>query len=169
MGYIENIDIEILNLIKTYFQSPIFDYIFLYFTRIGDKGAVWISIAIVLLFKKENRKKGAMVLLVLLLGFLLGELILKPLIGRARPFIKYEEFTTIIEVNTRNSFPSGHTTSSFAAAGILFNRLEKFNWGFFVLAGGIAFSRLYYFLHYPSDIVGGIGLGLFCAWLVLKF
>jgi len=87
MGYIENIDIEILNLIKTYFQSPIFDHIFLYFTRIGDKGAVWISIAIVLLFKKENRKKGAIVLLVLLLGFLLGELILKPLIGRARPFI----------------------------------------------------------------------------------
>lgn len=66
------------------------------------------------------------------------------------------------------SFPSGHTASSFAAVGIIFSTLKKFRIHAIIFASLIAFSRMYLFVHYPSDIFGGILLGLFCSKIVLK-
>ena len=103
-------------------------------------------------------------LFALLLGLILGEIILKPTVGRLRPFLKYEGFESVIPNLSPNSFPSGHTTSSFAASTVIFIKKIKFRMFYIILAFLIAFSRIYFTVHYPSDIVGGIILGLICAY-----
>jgi len=168
MDIIEAIDLKILNLIKMFLHRPIFDEFFYFLTWIGNKGAVWILISIVLLYKRENRKTGITVLIALLLVLILGDIILKPVIGRVRPFIKYDYITTTVENLGIYSFPSGHTTSSFAASISILIKKRKIGFGFVFLALGIAFSRLYLMVHYPSDIIGGIVLGLICAFAADK-
>ncbi|MDW7668160.1 MAG: phosphatase PAP2 family protein [Bacillota bacterium] len=168
MNFIEAIDLKILDLIKIFLNHPVLDQLLYFLTWIGNKGAVWILISIILLFKKENRKIGIKVIIALLLGLILGDIILKPMIGRIRPFLKYRDITTIIDRIGIYSFPSGHTTSSFAASITIFMNNKKLGRYLIILASGIAFSRLYLMVHYPSDVFGGIILGLICAVLADK-
>ena len=79
---------------------------------------------------------------------------IKYTVGRLRP-----------DGSRYNSFPSGHTRSSFEAAFVLLWRDKRMGIPAMVLASLIAFSRLYVYVHFPSDIIGGILLGLFNAWL----
>lgn len=67
------------------------------------------------------------------------------------------------------SFPSGHSISSFAAAGVLFFRREKGRVAALILAALIAFSRAYLYVHFPSDVVTGSLLGFAAAYLVVKY
>lgn len=168
MNLIPALDLEILHFIQNHIHHPMLDPIFLFLTRIGDYGIIWILFAVFLIAKKEFRKTGFMVLAALMLGLIFGEILLKPLFGRIRPFEAYDLFPTILDKTRGFSFPSGHTTSSFAAASILVYRSGKRAWIFLLLAVGIALSRLYYLVHYPSDIVGGILLGIACAGLVIS-
>jgi undecaprenyl-diphosphatase len=160
-------DHTILQFIQSEMQHAILDPIFLFLTKIGTAGIIWILVALVLLLQKPHRETGVMVLVALLFGVVFGEILLKPMIARLRPFQTYEAFTTILHETKGFSFPSGHTTSSFAAAGVLIHHFRSKGWIFMVLAVGVAFSRLYYLVHYPSDIIGGVLLGLFCAGLVV--
>lgn len=168
MNFIEVIDLKILDLIKIFLIHPVLDQLLYFLTWVGNKGGVWILISIVLLFKKENRKIGVKVIIALLLGLILGDIILKPMIGRIRPFLKYSDITTIIDGIGIYSFPSGHTTSSFAASITIFMNNKKIGRFLILLASGIAFSRLYFMVHYPSDVIGGIVLGLICAVIADK-
>ena len=107
----------------------------------------------------------------LLCGLIFGNLLLKPLIARVRPYDLREGIELLISKPSDYSFPSGHTLASFEAAVVLMVRERKrFGWAALVLAVLIAFSRLYLYVHYPSDVLGGILLGtafaLFSVWLV---
>ena len=168
MDYIEALDIEILFFLIEYVQNPILDCILYFLTTIGNKGLVWIIISLIMIVKGSTRKTGITMLLALLLGLIFGEIILKPTVGRLRPFLKYEGLESVIFNLGSNSFPSGHTTSSFAASMVLFINNIKFRKFYIVLAFLIAFSRIYFTLHYPSDILGGIILGLICAYLAAQ-
>ena len=61
----------------------------------------------------------------------------------------------------------GHTLSSFAAAMIIFAANKRWGIPAFILASLIAFSRMYLFVHYPTDIIAGILIGLFSAYITL--
>jgi len=167
--FIENIDVSILEFIGNFLHFPILDPLFLFLTTIGNGGIIWSIIAVFLIARKQTRETGIFVLLALLLSVVCVEIILKPLFGRLRPFQSYDAFKTILAGTKGFSFPSGHTTTSFAALGVLFGRTGNSKWGFVILAIGIAFSRLYFNLHYPSDILGGIILGLVCATIVTRY
>ncbi len=159
MNPIVTIDLTILRFIHTYLTHPILDTIFYWITTLGNSGAIWIGIGLLCLIQKKHRRTGVMVLIALIIGALSSELILKPIIARQRPFVAYTEFITLLNYTKGFSFPSGHTTSSFAAMTVLFRRFEKGQWGFLMLAILIAFSRMYFYVHYPSDVVAGIVLG----------
>lgn len=166
---LKNIDMNLLKLIHDYLQNVILDKVALVITFLGDKGFIWIVISFALIVSKKYRKVGIMTLGALALSTIIGDGILKNLIRRPRPFLEVPEIHLLIEKPLSYSFPSGHTAAAFAAAGILATMLKKYRAYVIALALLIAFSRIYLFVHYPADIIGGIIVGLICSKIVLYF
>lgn len=164
---IQRLDNSILFFINNNMHNPILDKVMVVFTSLGNNGFIWIIIALLLISKKKYRNIGVMVLGALLLGTILGDGILKPLFHRLRPSADIAPSKLLIVKPMSYSFPSGHTTSSFAAAGVLSKYLKKYAFEFFILASLIAFSRMYLFVHYPTDVLGGIFLGLVCSRIII--
>ena len=167
MNLLQNLDMEILRFIYNNLRNPVIDRVMIAFTLLGDLGVVWILISLFLLASKKYRKTGMMTICALILSTVLGSGILKYLIQRPRPFVFDPAVEILISKPLSYSFPSGHTASSFAAAGILFRELKRYRIYAVVLATLIAFSRMYLFVHYPTDIIGGITLGLICSEIVI--
>ncbi len=165
---IQNYELAFLEFIQNYIHNPINDKFFSLFTFLGDKGVIWIFISLLLITNKKYRKVGIMTFLALILATILGEGLMKNLFQRPRPFIDYPMYELIISRPSGYSFPSGHTTSSFAAAGVLSKNFKKYQSIFWILAFLISISRLYLLVHYPSDVIVGIFLGLFCSLIVLR-
>ncbi len=163
---IEQIDFAILDLIQN-LRCGILDNILAFITHIGDMGAVWIGLGIMLLFFKKYRICGIMMLVSLLVCAILTSGVIKPLVGRLRPF-QIAQITPYIAPPGGFSFPSGHTSSSFTAAFSLFFYSKKEGIAAIVLATLIAFSRLYFYVHFPTDVLVGAILGILCAFLTNK-
>ena len=147
-------------------HCPLLDAVMPVITALGNAGAVWLLCAVVLVCTKRHRRAGVLLLCALVLSALVGSLILKPLIGRLRPFAADPALDLIIRAPDGFSFPSGHTSSSFAAALSLTLCDRRIGIPALVLAALIAFSRLYLMVHYLSDVVAGILLGCTSALLV---
>lgn len=163
---IQNIDISILQFIHNNLQNPILDKIMPIVTSLGDSGIIWIIISFMLLISKKYRKVGILSILALILTTAIGEVIIKNLIQRPRPFYEVTNIDLLIQKPLTYSFPSGHTGSSFAVAGVIGKLIKKYKIPVITLACIMAFSRLYLFVHYPTDILGGIVLGLICSYIV---
>lgn len=155
-----NLDWIILNGIQDLFKCDFMDFIMPKITALGNAGIIWIIIGASLLITKKYRKVGLLVLIGLLLGLLFGNIILKNLVARQRPCWIYSDFKLLIPNPKDFSFPSGHTQASVIAATIL--TMYKKKWGVVVipLAAVIAFSRMYLYVHFPSDILGGVVMGV---------
>jgi len=154
-------------------RNPVTDPILSLFSILGNAGFIWIAMALFLLCRRQTRKAGVQMALCLLVSVLLCNLILKPLIARPRPYTQIEELTVLL---TRFadldafSFPSGHTSCSFAGAcSLAYSYGKKGRWAY-LLAALVAFSRVYIGAHYLSDVLGGVLLGLLSAavaiWLL---
>lgn len=167
MSLLQRLDSSILVFIKNNMHSFTMDKIMVITTSLGDLGFIWLLIAALLIINKKYRKVGIMAIVALILATVLGEGILKHLVQRIRPSADIPAINLLIEKPLSYSFPSGHTTSSFAVAGVLSKYLKKYSLVFLGLASLIAFSRLYLYVHYPSDVLAGIILGLLCSKLVI--
>ncbi|MBR5565144.1 MAG: phosphatase PAP2 family protein [Roseburia sp.] len=160
-----NILLWIQEYIRNDFLTPIFKFI----TSLGDEGYVWIAIAIVLLFVKNYRKVGLMVGASLLGSLVFNNMIIKNIVARPRPYRMIETLTILIPEPGEYSFPSGHTSSSFAAGVVLYLMLpKKYGIPAMVLAFLIGISRLYVGVHYPTDVLGGMVMGTLIAVSVVK-
>ena len=154
-------------LIHNFTQIGLLDKIMPYITYMGNNGLIWIVISVILLANKKYRYAGVMCILSLILGAFLCDGILKNIIRRPRPFMSMPNLHLLIPEPSGYSFPSGHATSSFAAAGILYKEFKKYGIYPLILAVLISFSRVYLFVHYPIDVVTGAALGLICSQIVL--
>lgn len=163
---IQKIDIAILEFINNNFHNPILDKLMPIITSLGDSGMIWIVISIILMFSKKYRNVGILSILALILTTFIGEIILKNIVQRPRPFYELTNIELLIERPLSYSFPSGHTGSSFAVAGVISILIKKYRIPVITFAVLMAFSRLYLFVHYPTDIVGGLILGLTCSYIV---
>lgn len=134
----------------------------------ADKGIGWIILAIILTCIPKYRKAGLTMGLALILCLLIGNLTLKPLIARPRPYSYVSEMILLVAPLADFSFPSGHTFSSFASATALYLHHKKWGLAAFSLASVIAFTRLYLYVHFPTDILGGIVLGVFNGWAAYR-
>lgn len=152
-------------------RNPILDWILVFFTRLGDVGIIWIIICVVLLLMRKYRKVGFIGLLALLIGAIITDLTLKGWIARERPFTYLSEErlkeVLIIQKLHSLSFPSGHTTSSFAVGLTLSYYLKQYRIPILLLASIIAFSRMYLYVHFPTDILAGIIVGSLSALLAI--
>ena len=158
LEFIHTFDGTLLYFIQNNMRSDIMDLLMPYISYAGSGGFIWIVTALILICLKKYRTVGITVIVALLLCLLIGNTILKPLVARPRPYDVYN-MAILIPQLTDYSFPSGHTTSSFAAATVIFCRYRLLGCLALILGSAIAFSRLYLFVHYPTDIVGGIVIG----------
>lgn len=149
-------------------RTPFWDSFFKFYTRLGDHGELWIFFILYFFFIKKDRDTGILAGVSFVIEVILISLILKPIFSRPRPFLK-ETMEIIIKIPHGSSFPSGHSASSFAVASLFFFQDVKHRWFYLVLATLMAFSRLYLFVHYPSDVFVGSLLGIAIAYLVFRY
>ncbi len=145
-------------------RSDVLTPIMKFITHLGDKGLFWILIAIVMLFFKKTRPLGIMAGIALVFSVLINNVLIKPNVGRIRPYEVVDGLKLLIEKQHDPSFPSGHSGASFAAAVVfLVKGPKKIGIPAIIVAALIAFSRLYVGVHYPTDVICGIITGTFCA------
>ena len=161
-------EFEILNFFQE-LHTPVLTWIMRAASRLGDVGFIWILLAVILLLIPKTRKIGMLVSVALILDVITCNLILKPLVARTRPYDVNTAIELLIAAPKDFSFPSGHTAASFAAVSALwFAKEQKFWIPALVLAVLIAFSRMYFYVHYPTDVLGGALLGILCGWMADK-
>ncbi len=130
-------------------------------TFLGNGGILWIITCLVLLWFPSKRQASLSALLALLLSVLINNGILKNAVGRDRPFVHVAGLKLLIQKPRDFSFPSGHTSSSFAVASVFLVMLPGWIGALSLfMACLIAFSRLYLGAHYPSDVLCGAILGI---------
>ena len=159
-------DVRILSYVQTHCHNRFTDFLFPLLSRIGNAGAVWLSAAICLGYHRRTRGMAFALFFSLALAHIVSQ-ILKPVIGRPRPFISFPGKRLLIHTPGGYSCPSGHSASSFAAATALWTFSDRLGTAAFVLAVLIAFSRIFLFVHYPSDTLAGALLGVLCATFIL--
>lgn len=143
-------------------RSPFWDDLFSRFTHLGDAGLVFITVGVLLLLFRPTRRAGGTVLLALLIGLLITNVTLKPLVSRMRPFLDVPGLLPLVTENDSHSFPSGHACAAFAFASALWHTLPV-RWGkrlAVAFAALMAFSRLYVGVHYPTDVLAGVLVGV---------
>jgi len=160
----ESVELAVLDWIQAHLRCGLLDTLMPAVSWTANHGEVWILLAAVLVLIRGQRRRGAAVGCALALDLVACNLILKPLIGRARPFVVYPAVELLIPPPLDASFPSGHTAASFAAVFALKASGSPLWKPALVLAAAIAFSRLYLYVHWPSDVLGGILLGAACGW-----
>ncbi len=164
-------ELGILNSIQEIFGSKFLDFLMPIITLFSEGGIFWIVIAIILLCFKKTRRIGLNISFSLLIGLILGNLFLKNAVERIRPYDLNPEFPLLIKKLSDFSFPSGHTLAAFEGAASVFLYNKKWGAPALVLAALIAFSRLYLYVHYPSDVLTSIVLGTgfaLISFLIIK-
>ena len=159
-----NFEFLILDFIRDNLTSPFMDTLMKAITFLGNGGWIWIAFGVILSLIPKTRKIGFTVCLGLIFSLLVCNLTLKPLVARVRPY-EIKEIVLIIAKPHDYSFPSGHSSASFAGAVAIFLNNKKWGSLAVLLAALIAFSRLYLYVHFPTDVIGGMILGSLCAVL----
>ncbi len=172
--FITKIDFNILYWIQENLKCAFMDFMMPLFSFIEEGGMVWIAVSIILICFKKTRYCGFAILLAMGIDTLITEVTIKNIVCRVRPCNQVPGFDMIVTPPDSYGFPSNHSASSFAAATAIFLNIRNKLWSIpaFLGAGIIAFSRLYVFVHFPSDVIVGAVLGcviaLLVCWLMKK-
>ena len=176
-------DLGVLEWIQNTLRFAVGDVILPLFTNLGD-AAVVIAIAVILCIPRRTRKWGFTALAALIIGVLIVNAGIKPLVFRPRPYAEgvggmwnetqiAEMFPLLRKIYHDGSFPSGHTLAVFEIATAVTMYSRKAGIPALAVAALIAFSRLYLYVHYPTDVlvgmVLGIGFGILAWWLLERF
>ena len=161
-------DLPILDWIAANLWCPVLDVLMPIITLLGDAGIFWIAVAVLFIFTKKYRKIGIGMMFALMMGLVICNIWLKPTIARIRPYdFQLQFFAKEIPLLAGGmhdfSFPSGHTIASFEAAVVILLGNKKLGIPAMILACLIAFSRLYLYVHYPTDVIVSIILGSILA------
>ena len=160
-------DLPVLDWIQANMQSGFMDKFMPFITKFGDHGTSWMIVAALLFLFPKTRKTGLGMAIAMMIGLLVCNVTLKPLVGRIRPYDLQAELGVTIQLLGERmhdfSFPSGHTIASFEAAVVMLKNSKKLGIPAMILAVLISFSRLYLYVHYPTDVIASIILGTLFA------
>jgi undecaprenyl-diphosphatase len=160
-------DDRVLLYIDACVKNRFFNFLMPPISYMGNNGAIWIIASVPLLMNAQRRRLGVELIIALAIASVIGNFVIKPLIGRLRPFESDLDFSIIIKIPLDFSFPSGHTAAAFAAAVVMSQISLRYSVVWFGFAVMMAFSRMYLLVHYPSDILAGLLLGLLSGKLAL--
>ncbi len=162
-------DLPILDWIQANLQSGFMDAFMPFITKFGDHGTFWMIVAAILFIIPKTRKTGLGMAIAMMIGLLVCNVTLKPLVGRIRPYDLQAELGITIQLLGERMhnfpFPSSHTLASFEAAVVLLKNSKKMGIPAMILAVLIAFSRLYLYVHYPTDVIVSVILGTLFAFI----
>ena len=165
-------EFTILDMIQG-FRTSVFDNFILLITSLASY--VWYILIIGFLLNKPTRKLGVILAVAMILQYLVNGGVLKHLFARVRPCNVDTTVELLVKRPKGFSFPSGHSAAAFCAVGVLYGaRMKKLLWPSFILACLIAFSRLYLYVHFPTDVLVGalcgfvIGYGIWCVFNLKK-
>lgn len=171
---IQNIDETVLVWIAEHLRCAVLDPVMKIYTQLGNAGLLFIGLALVMLCFRQTRRAGASALCAMLLGLIVVNFTIKPLVSRMRPWLVIEGFVNLVPEHDPNSFPSGHTNAAFAFAAALC-AVQPQRWAkaaALCAAALMGLSRLYVGVHFPSDVLAGAVIGTLCglagAWIVKK-
>lgn len=160
-------DLPILDWIQANMQSGFMDKFMPFITVFGDAGIFWMVCSALLLIFPKTRKTGLGMFFAMMIGLIVCNITLKPLVARIRPYDLQAELGVTIrllcEAQHDFSFPSGHTIASFEAAVVMLKNSKKLGIPAMILAILISFSRLYLYVHYPTDVLASVILGTLFA------
>ena len=171
MNQLLQMDFAILDAIRANCTSPVMDRLMIFISMLGTAGILWIVSGLILTCMKDTRKCGIMMLLSLAIQALIVNACIKPLVMRPRPYDLRPYIELVVRPMWDYSFPSGHTAAAFAVATAIF--LYDKRWGIpaYIFAVLMAFSRLYLYVHYPSDVLAGMLIGILSgvlAWVIVR-
>ena len=161
-------ELYILDWIQAHLRCGLLDAVLPVISWTCNHGELWILLALCLVIYKRTRRQGWTVATALVLDLVCCNLLLKPLIGRIRPFAVNTAVELLIPPPLDASFPSGHTAASFAAVFALKAAGSPLWKPALAVAVVIAFSRLYLYVHWPSDVLAGVLLGAAVGWAGAK-
>lgn len=163
-------EVDFLRYIIDNIQNPFLDRLMYIITSLGNAGIFWITLTLVFLLIKPLRREGTVMAAALVLTFVIVNLIIKPIADRARPFeiSQYILENIHIALPTDASFPSGHTSASFAAAFAAFFVRKRTGALLIVIAFLIALSRIYFAVHFPTDVLAGAFIGIVMAYIAYR-
>ena len=159
-------EFTILNTIQE-LRTPALDQFVLFITSLANY--VWYVLILGLLLHKPTRKLGIVLAIAMTLQYLINGGILKHLFARVRPCNVDTTVELLVKRPKGFSFPSGHSAAAFCAVGVLYGaKIKRLLWPSFILACLIAFSRLYLYVHFPTDVLAGALCGFFIGYGVLR-
>ena len=167
MSLISSFNDNILFFIQAHIQNPFLTPIMSFFTTVGKDGAIWLVIGIILLITKKYRKVGFLIYFGSIINYIITEVI-KNTVKEPRPFDTLHSLHLLISTPPGYSFPSGHTSAAFVAAFIIAIYIRKMAAPSIIGAILIACSRLYFTVHYPTDVLMGVVVG-FISCLIAIF
>jgi len=160
-------EIDFLNWLQG-MRNPVLDKVMVVLSTLGNAGIFWICVAIILIIIPKTRKIGLEAGIAMLITFIIGNLILKNAFDRTRPWViaDFSNFPAGLKLPKDASFPSGHTMNGVTCALSLMFNDKRFGIPALILALAIAFSRMYNYCHFPTDIIGGIFIGILSSVIV---
>lgn len=153
-------DASVITAIYENVHSAFLTMFFRIVTLLGEGGIFWIAVAVILLFFKKTRRSGICIGASLLIGVIVGNGIIKNVVARPRPYDAIEGIESVVSHLSDYSFPSGHSLCCFGAATALAMNRTKWAIPAYVGAVLVAVSRLFLFVHYPTDVICGALLGV---------
>ena len=164
---------DFLLFLQEFIRNDILNPIMIVITHTGDYGILFIGAALILVLAPTTRRLGHLVTFSLIIESVVVNMIIKNWVARTRPYDAIEELERLIGEQVDYSFPSGHTGVAFAFAGAMLfallygikglteSRKYKVITLFVLLyAVVLAFSRMYVGVHYPSDVLAGMFIGI---------
>lgn len=167
MDFLTKFDTVILNSVYK-LKNPLFDCVMPVITKTVNGGFIWILICVLCLVFAKTRKKGVVMAGALAINFIISNVFLKNIVARTRPFLYNDAVELLIKAPKDFSFPSGHTSASFAVSTVIFLFDKKLGILTYIFSFLIGFSRLYLYVHYPSDVFCGAVIGILSALLSMK-
>ena len=155
---------DVLFWIQDHLSCGFMDFLMPAVSLLCTADIIWFLFALILIRKKETRRIGMILLIALLISIMICNLLLKPMVGRIRPYEVYD-VSLLVPASTEYSFPSGHTTGVTVVTTVVCMYFRKWMWPMILFALTVMFSRMYLFMHYPTDILGGVAVGIVSVML----